>query len=220
MTAYHLKIYDVLAMISSRHLGEVFFLLGALCCLLESPPCIGTQSSSSGSKSGALKGKVVVLNRDGSIFAPEYAKVYLIYYHEPQKGDMGTAGDAYNAEQLKVVTAIAKQTTKDKQQIAREPKEQRQDEFAKYYLQSVDQALRTAADWANKHNKGWQLMEVSADAHGLWSQDGLRPGHYKIIARGKIGDLDGEWEAEANVDSGETISVSLTTMRMARTIGH
>lgn len=219
MTAYRLKIYDVSAMISSRHLGELFFLLAALCCLLESPSCIG-QSSSSGSNSGILKGRVVVQNRDGSMFAPESAKVYLIYYHEPQKGDVGTAGDAYNAEQLKVVTAIAKQTSKDKQQIAQEPKEQRQDEFAKYYLQSVDQALTAAADWANKHNKSWQLRAASADAQGLWLGDGLRPGHYKIIARGKIGDLDAEWEAEANVDSGETISVSLTTIRMARRIRH
>lgn len=206
-------------MISGRHLGKVFFLLGALPCLLFDPHlCVGAQSSSSGSNLGTLKGRVVVVNKDGSMFAPEAAKVYLIYYHDPQRGDMGTAGDAYNAELLKVVKAIAKQTSKDKQQIAQEPKEQRQDEFAKYYLQSVDEALRTVPDWANKRNKSWQLTAVSIDTQGLWSQDGLRPGYYKIIARGKIGDLDAEWEAEANVASGETISVSLTTIRMGRRI--
>lgn len=192
----------------------MFFLLRALAFLhIESPPCIGTQPSSSGSNSGKLEGEVV-LNRNGGRLVPESAKVYLVYY--PQKGRGGTAGDAYYAEQLKVANAIAKQTSKDKQQIAQEPKEQRQDEFAKYYLQSVDQALKTAVDWATKHNKSWQLTTASADAQGLWSQDGLRPGHYQIIARGIIGNIDAEWEDEANVNSGETISVSMTSVRMTR----
>jgi hypothetical protein len=106
--------------------------------------------------------------------------------------------------------------SEDKEKSAQEPKEQRVDEFEKYKLRTVDEGLRAAAAWSIKHKNTWQLTTVNVSPSGSWSQENVRPGHYKIIARGKVGTLDAEWETEVDVKPGETVSVPLTRVKMGR----
>jgi hypothetical protein len=128
-----------------------------------------------------------------------------------------TAGGAYDAEQLKVAQAIAKDTTENKDKIAQEPKEQRIDEYEKYLLESVDQALKAAESWTAAHIDKWQFIAIKT-TDGSWMQADLHPSTYKIIARGRLGTLDAEWETQIAVAPGETLVVPLTKLKMGRTI--
>lgn len=163
-----------------------------------------------------LKGQILVVNDDGSRPPPDSAKVYLLYY----LGAMGkkTAAVAYNQAQLKVLRDIQKERAKSKQPPPRRTQDQINAEDARIYLLSVDQALTAAAAWAEKNKTIWQMKTVAADAKGFWSQDRLIPGHYKIVVRGMLGDLDAEWEGDMDVYSGQTVIMPPTPARSSRRI--
>jgi hypothetical protein len=181
------------------------------------PQSLTGQAPSPGARSGALVGHVVVTNTDGSTAIPTNAVVY-VFYTGSSPDDRQTAGFAYCAEQLKVLNAIAKQTSKNKLQTGIEPESRRMDEVHEYYLESVDRALKAAADWKQRHKREEQMVTSKAASDGTWSVHALFPGRYRIIGRGTIGNLDAEWQEEVNVDPGQTISVNLNKIRMARSI--
>ena len=155
---------------------------------------------------GTVNGQINLVTRNGTSMIPDSATVNLVYWGRFHDLEPSTAGEAYMAEAAKVAQSIAKQTSKDKEKIAQEPKEQRADEFEKYKLRTVDEGLRAAAAWSIKHKNTWQMTTVNISPSGSWSQENVRPGHYKIIARGKVGTLDAEWETEVDVKPGETVS--------------
>ena len=207
------------AIFSLQCWSKIFLIVGILSFPLIDPvPHADSAFEQSNSTPGAMKGRVAVVTNDGSMHVPESSTVYVIYYHrEPPYGGRGTAGDAYFAEQLKVANSIAKQTAKNKQQIEGASKDQRQDRFVQAYLESVDQGLKEAAAWASDHpEKSWQFALVKTGPDGRWSKDVVRPGHYKIIVRGNLGDLDAEWETQVDVNAGETIAVPLTKLTFGR----
>jgi hypothetical protein len=165
---------------------------------------------------GTVHGQVTVAATNGTKLIPDSATVNLIYEGGSLKLESSTAGDAYLTGATKVARSIAKRTSRDQEKIAQEPKEQRIDEFEKYELQAVDEGLNAAVAWSIQHNCAWQLAAVRATAEGFWSEENVRPGHYKIVARGKVGDLDTEWETEIDVRPGQTISVPLTHSKVGR----
>jgi hypothetical protein len=165
--------------------------------------------------SGKLTGQLVAVTTVGREFSPELATVYLIYYKGRPGAANDTAGSAYEAEQLKVAQAIVKQTTENKERIAQEPKEQRVDEYQKYWLESVDQALKTAEAWAASHDEKWQFTSIKT-TDGSWMQGDLQPGNYIIIARGHVGTLDAEWETRITLPPGKTLSVPMRKVKAGR----
>jgi hypothetical protein len=188
------------------------FLGTFLCTAFRASPLAPSQDA----VPGTVKGRIEAVTGNETKLIPDSATVTLIYWGRSHDLERSTAGEAYIAEATKVATSIAKQTSRDKEKIAEEPKEQRVDEFEKYKLQTVDAGLKAAAAWSVQHKNTWQLITVSVSPSGLWSQENVTPGHYRIIARGKVGTLDAEWETEVDVEPGETISVPLTRVKMGR----
>jgi len=176
-----------------------------------------TASPASPASPSTIEGSLALVTGQGKTFAPESATVFLIYYEEGPNAKSDTAGGAFDAEQLRVALAIAEQTTKNKEEIAKEPKAQRENEYEKYLLESVDQGLKAAANWAANHEDKWQFISINTK-DGKWSQSDLRPGRYKIIARGASGDLDAEWQTKVTLGPGETISVAMNHVKMGRRI--
>jgi len=86
-----------------------------------------------------------------------------------------------------------------------------------YYLQSVDEALTQARGWLTKHpDRAWQMKTVAPDTQGFWFVEGLQPGSYELVVRGKSSGYDADWEAEVDLATGRTISLPKTRPRFSR----
>jgi hypothetical protein len=164
--------------------------------------------------SGTISGAVSIEASNGTILKPSSAVVNIIYWGS-SKLESSTAGEAFVAEATRAATAIAQETSKNKSAIAQESKEQRSDEFQKYQLLAVDAGLKAAKTWSIKNDHAWQ-MTTSDAKEGRWTQENVRTGRYKIIVRGVIGNLDGEWEGEVSVKTGETAYLPLGRLKMGR----
>jgi hypothetical protein len=169
--------------------------------------------SRSDSKHGSLEGSLAMRTREGPVLLPESAKVYLVYYK-----DSSNAGSVFRAAQLKAVKVLERETTRRKESIRQEPLAQRNDEFERYHIQVVETALAKTSDWVVRHKKPEQLIAATPDPEGNWIQSGLAPGRYIVIASGKFGDHDAQWEGEADVNPGTKTRVSFDNVWLARSI--
>lgn len=210
------------AKVSDRIDARRFFVLCLLAC---APLGIGPQLSTLCS----LNGRVHMTNNQGRDLIPTSGMVYVIYAGASGNDSAEkTAGFAYDSELLKVAKAFVKETAKHRLEAGTEPEHRRRQLLETDYLQTVDSALASATRWARKHKMQWQFISVKVRADGTWSANDLRPGHYKVIARGILGNVDAEWGtgdvsgapwgSGVQVSSGQTVSVDLDQVNMANEI--
>jgi hypothetical protein len=190
----------------------VVLVLGSLVSILICLFSAGGQTQ----PSGALTGRVHVLYTDGVSGTPNSALIYVIYAAGPANDySEKTAGSVYESEQVKIAKTFVKETAKDGLEAGTEPEHQRQQLLEMYMLETVDGALKATEQWARKHKAEWQFMSIKVLLDGTWSAHDLRPGHYKVIARGHLDNIDAEWEASIQIKPGETVSVDLAKPNMA-----
>jgi len=176
-------------------------------------------ANQSGTGPFTLQGRINTTNpHDGKTYPFKSGRIYLLYCG-PVNSLSGDPCLAFSKGAVKELKPEAKATTKNKAQIMKEPADQREDDYAQYYLEAVERGLKAASDETAKHGMGWRMITVSVAEDGRWSQSGLRVGDYKIIARGKLGAFDAEWESiELRFDHEGTATVDLGKPKAVRAI--
>jgi hypothetical protein len=165
---------------------------------------------------GTLNGQIGAAKSDGAVAPPESATVYVLFSSVMEGGsfshanDVDTAGGQFRY-QLNDLLAKNKELKSLEKSARRNPRPEVADQIAAYYLQSVDEALNRVRNWLTKHpDRAWQMKTVSPDGRGFWSAEGLQPGGYEVVARGKFSVYDADWEGGVDLSPGRTISLPLT----------
>ena len=185
-------------------------------------PMTGATSAAQQLRPGVLNGQIAATKKGGEIVRAESATVYILFL-SAMKGtsfshvlDTDTAGGQYTYE-LNNALAKNKDLKNVEKNARKNPRPEAADQIAAYYLQSVDEALSKLGIWLAKHpDRAWQMKMTTPNADGLWSAAGLNPGGYEIVVRGKLSSYDADWEAEADLAPGETITLPLTQPRFFR----
>jgi hypothetical protein len=74
-----------------------------------------------------------------------------------------------------------------------------------HLLELEDDAIAATMDWVRQHHKeAWQVLVVTPDEQGLWTADGLLPGSYEIIIRGRLSRQDALWVFSVDLEPKQT----------------
>lgn len=185
--------------------------------------CSG-EAAAQQSSVGTLKGQVGTTKSDGAVVAPESATVYVLFssameagsFSHPPFNNVDTAGGQFRYH-LKNLLAKNKELKSLYKSVRQNPRPEAANQIATYYLQSVDEALIQVRSWLTKHSdRTWQMKTVAPDEQGLWSVEGLQPGGYEVLVRGKVSGYDADWEGGVDLAPGRTISLPLTRPRFLR----
>ena len=179
------------------------------------------------SNTGVLKGQVGLTMSNRRVIIPAQATVYVLLTAAMKRNewgwgtfshvnDDGTAGGRYRN-----ILSNLLDKNRDLKRLFKEvqhnPDPEIASRIATYYLQSEDEALAQISSWLAEHqNRSWQMRTIVPDAEGFWSAEGLQPGEYEVVVRGKFPGFDAEWEASVDVSPGQTISLPLTRPRFVR----
>ena len=170
-------------------------------------------------QSATLKAQVGVALNAQQLVPPTSATVFVMYASGVVNGSFThdadgetTAGKQYNLEREKLFGSNneLKALSRKKPPLS----EQEYEQMSKLSLAIVDDSLRGASDWVSKKpDREWQIVKTVADDQGFWTVDGLKPGSYEIVVRGRMKGRDTDWEAEVDVAPGQTLTVPLTRPR-------
>jgi hypothetical protein len=192
----------------------------------------GRRAVSEESIPGILNGQVGTPNGEGGVVPPESSTVYVFFsstlerrhsLSRPdglsiaiQQFDSDTAGGQFHL-QLNKLLEKNKDLKRLEKTARHNPRPDDANQIAAYFLQSVDEALTWVQGWLTKHpDRAWQMKALTPDRRGLWSAEGLRPGEYEVVVRGKLSGYDADWEATVDLDPGRTVSLPLTRPRFFR----
>jgi hypothetical protein len=184
--------------------------------------CSG-QAATQRSDVGTLKGQVGTTKSDGAMVPPESATVYVLFSSAMAAGSFSHVNDVDTAAgqfslRLNDLLSKNKELKKLEESARRNPRPEAADQIATYYLQTLDEALTQVRSWLTKHpDRSWQMKTVTPDERGFWLIEGLQPGGYEVVARGKCSGYDADWESKADLAPGRTISMPLTRPRFFRT---
>ena len=73
-----------------------------------------------------------------------------------------------------------------------------------------------ASAWSRGDDWFLASLFIAPDAQGFWSAEGLQPGGYSVVVRGRLPGYDADWEEEVDFAAGRTISLPLTRPRFFR----
>ena len=170
---------------------------------------------------GGLNGRVGATSR-GEVVPPESATVYVLYSNAMEGGrfshanDNDTAGGQFHYH-LNNLLEKNKELKSLQKSVRHNPQPGDANQIAAYYLQSVDEALTRVRSWLTKHpDRSWQMKTIAPDAQGFWSAEGLQPGGYSVVVRGRLPGYDADWEGIVDLAPGRIISLPLTRPRFFR----
>jgi len=170
---------------------------------------------------GGLNGRVGA-TKSGEVVPPESATIYVLYSNQMESArfshgnDNDTAGGQFHYY-LNNLLEKNKELKSLQKRVHHNPQPGDANQMAAYYLQSVDEALTRVRSWLTKHpDRSWQLKTIAPDAQGFWSAEGLQPGGYSVVVRGRLPGYDADWEGEVDLAAGRTISLPLTRPRFFR----
>ncbi len=174
------------------------------------------------STGGNMKGQVGATKSDGGLISAESATVYVLFSSPMEASSFShvsnadTAGGQFSG-QLNNLLAKNKEL-KNLQKSARQNSQpDTADQIAVVYLQSVDESLARVRSWLTKHpERTWQMKAVAPDEQGFWSVEGLLPGGYEVVVRGKVSGYEADWEGSVDLAPGGTVSLPLTRPRFVR----
>lgn len=168
-------------------------------------PCGGAEQSS---KLGLMQGRVGTTTSGGDVLPPESAIVYILFW-----AGFDTAGERFSS-QLNDLLDKNKDLERLEKSVDHHPRPEDGNRLAKYYLQTVDEALAGVRSWlAKRPKRSWQMKTVTPDAEGFWFAEGLPPGGYKVVVRGTLPGYDADWEGTVDLRPGGTISLPLSRPR-------
>jgi hypothetical protein len=173
-------------------------------------------------QSATLKAQVGVALNAQQLVPPTSATVFVMYASGVVNGSFThdadgetTAGKQYSLEREKLFGSNneLKALSNKKPPLS----EQDYEQMSKLSLAIVDDSLQTASSWVSKKpDRKWQIVKTVADDQGFWTVDGLKPGSYEIVVRGRVKGLDADWEAAVAVAPGQTLTLPLTRPRYLR----
>lgn len=171
---------------------------------------------------GTLKGQVGATKSNGEVVPPESAAVYVLFSSAMEAGsfshvnDVDTAGGQF-LYQLNNLLAKNRELKSLEKSARQNPRPETVDQIAAYYLQSVDEALTQVRSWLTKHpDRAWQMKTVAPDAQGFWFVEGMQPGGYEVVVRGKFSGYDADWEGGVDLAPSKSISLPMTRPRFFR----
>ena len=171
---------------------------------------------------GSLNGRVGATKSGGEVVPPESATVYVLYSNAMEgrrfshANDNDTAGGQFHYH-LNNLLEKNKELKSLQKRVHHNPQPRDANQMAAYYLQSVDEALTRVRSWLTKHpDRSWQMKTIAPDAQGLWSAEGLQPGGYSVVVRGRLPGYDADWEGIVDLAPGRIISLPLTRPRFFR----
>lgn len=196
--------------------------LAAVAVVLGTAEMCSGKAAAQRSNVGTLKGQVGATKSSGAVVAPESAAVYVLFSSAMERGsfshvsDVDTAGGQFRY-QLNNLLAKNKELKSLTKSAHQNPGPETADRIAAHYLQSVDEALTQVRGWLTKHpDRAWQMKTVSPDAQGFWFIEGVQPGGYEVVVRGKFSEYDADWEGEVDVAPSKIISLRMMRPRFFR----
>jgi hypothetical protein len=179
----------------------------------------GQNVSKRGEGSAALTVQVGLLESSGKVAPPESAKVYIMYGSQiPDPVVAGEDGRDTAGGQFRMRLNGLLSSDRDLKNLKKRTRRGREsdtaNEISEKSLRALDAALAATRDWiAQRPDLAWQLRTVTADRHGERTTLQLEPGPYEIVARGKIGQYDADWEATVTLRPEMTLTLPMTTPR-------
>ncbi|PYU93147.1 MAG: hypothetical protein DMG25_10170 [Acidobacteria bacterium] len=170
---------------------------------------------------GGVNGRVGA-TKSGEVVPPESATIYVLYSNQMESARFSHGNDNDTASgqfhyYLNNLLEKNKELKSLQKRVHHNPQPGDANQMAAYYLQSVDEALTRVRSWLTKHpDRSWQLKTIAPDAQGFWSAEGLQPGGYSVVVRGRLPGYDADWEEEVDLAAGRTISLPLTRPRFFR----
>jgi hypothetical protein len=147
------------------------------------------------------------------------AIVYVLFSSEMRSGsfthatDPDTAGGQFHYH-LNDLLLKNKELQSLQKSAGKNPQPGTAGQIATYYLQAVDEALTEVRNWLTKHaDRAWQMKTFTPNAQGIWVAEGLVPGGYEVLVRGKFSKYDADWESGVDLSPGGAISLPLTQPR-------
>jgi hypothetical protein len=190
--------------------------LMAIATSLGTAEICSSKAAAQRSNLGTLKGQVGTTKSNGEVVPPESAVVYVLFSSAMEGGsfshvnDVDTAGGQFHYH-LHNLLAKNKELNSLVKSTRHHPRPEAADQIAAYYLQSEDEALAQVRSWLTKHpDRTWQMTTIAPDAQGFWSVEGLQPGGYKVVVRGKFSGYDANWGGAVDLSPGRTIFLPLT----------
>jgi len=151
---------------------------------------------------GSITGRVFAISKGGDLKPARMAKIYLFftYVDGNQQTDTDSAGFKF----------LLLEIQKENDLIAPgNAKMKNREEFCKGILARVDTAILLTVQWAREQEKSSQLDFADADEEGRFRIDGVTPGTYVIVARGRAGANDAYWKETIVIKPNTTLSVKL-----------
>jgi len=201
--------------------------------LLTCPVCsaaqCGQQTAATNAESGTLKSQVGVALNAQQLIPARPAIVVVMYESGMVNGSFAPGHAPFRVNnpdtaggQYKYQLETLRSTNKELKALlkVKRPDGRQYDQFSKLSLAAIDEALLRASDWLSNHpERSWEMVRTTADAEGCWSVEGLKPGSYKIVVRGRVKGHDADWEGEVDLSPGRTIALPLTTPHYLRSGG-
>jgi len=178
-------------------------------------------------RTGALNGQVGFIISNRRVVPAESATVYVLYSRRMEDraawfegkptfwhgNNLDTAGGQFR-ERFNGLLAGNKELKSLEKRVRHNPQPEDVNQMGAYYLRSVDEALTWVHSYLTKHpDRGWEMKTVTPDGRGFWSAEGLAPGGYDVVVRGKLLQYDTDWEGEVDLPPDTTISLPLTRPR-------
>ncbi|MGC2107882.1 MAG: carboxypeptidase-like regulatory domain-containing protein [Candidatus Korobacteraceae bacterium] len=190
----------------------------AICLLV----CVMYSVAQDKNQSAALKAQVGLALNAQQLVPPTSATVFVMYASGLVNGSFThgadgetTAGRQYDIEREKLFGS-----NKELKALSRKKPpftEQEHEQLSTLSLAIVDESLQAASDWVSKKpDREWQIAKTTADAQGFWTLDGMKPGSYEIVVRGRIQGHEADWEAAVDIHPGQTLTLPLTKPRYVR----
>jgi hypothetical protein len=154
---------------------------------------------------GSITGCVFAISKGGDLKPARMAKIYLFFTYAD--GNQQTHTDSSG---FKFLLSLSAEIRKKSDLVASgNAKMKNREEFCKGILATVDTAILLTLQWAKEQEKSSQLDFADADEEGRFRIDGVTPGTYVIVARGRAGASDAYWEEEITIKPSTTLSVKL-----------
>jgi hypothetical protein len=189
--------------------ARAFVVLGVLAAL--SATSVLAQASPP-STTGGLEGQFRIEKRDGASSVPQGTKIWIFYgpsngcvvlghVRGPLDCHIELAADRFLDDEF----ACERKSAKPMQQIQdgltqlkspkTEPGEHEKEKLAgqlnAYYTLCGEAAIEKTMAWVQKHsNDAWQARAIVADDNGRWSATDLRAGHYIVVTRARVSDVE------------------------------
>lgn len=163
-------------------------------CLVTSAQLHGQKKASASrpvAQSGSVAGRVFGITQGGDLKPARLARVYLLYSSRDVKDEGEETGwQVFMRSYSDGLRKLNEQTKKEDVQTFSERLQCRRE-----LLVSL-RALDSARTWAAENKKGWQLTSGEADEDGWFAFPDVKPGRYMVVARGRSGVNDAEWESD------------------------